>query len=129
MMDEIGDIASIEDSEVLKNIKDGVVIGDLWGYITDVNQAIIDMYAADDKNEFIGKHVLNFLIDEERERAVHESLDAITTNKGKTGEYRARLKSGEVILLEVKTRFMRNKKGENTGFVDIVKNIINNKNQ
>ena len=126
---EIGDIDSLEDSEVLKSVKDGVVIGDLWGYITDVNQAIVDMYAANDKNEFVDKHVLNFLVEEERERAVQDSLDSITTDKGITREYRARLKSGEVILLEVKTNFMRNKKGEKTGFVDLIKNITNNRNQ
>ena len=118
---EIGEVAKIEDSPILRNTSDGVVIGDLWGYITDVNQVILDLFGAKDKKEFVGKHVLNFLIKEERQRAVKESLDSIANGKNKTLNYCVQLKNGQQLMLIVKTMLMKDENGQQTGFVNIVK--------
>ena len=118
---EIGEVAKIEDSPILRNTSDGVVIGDLWGYITDVNQVILDLFGAKDKKEFMGKHVLNFLIKEERQRAVKESLDSIANGKNKTLNYCVQLKNGQQLMLIVKTMLMKDENGQQTGFVNIVK--------
>ena len=103
-------------------VKYGVIIGDLWGYISDVNEAIVKMYGAKDKSEFIGKHVLNFVIKEDRGRAVKESLDIIAAGQGKTEKFRVLSKSGEKIPVEVTIDFLRDKQGEKIGFIDIVRN-------
>jgi PAS domain S-box-containing protein len=116
----IQEIAKIADSPILRNTNDGVVIGDLWGYITDVNQVIIDLFGAKDKNEFVGKHVLNFLVKEERQRAVKESLDSITNGKSKTLKYCVQLKNGRQLMLTIKTVLMIDTNGQKTGFVNIV---------
>ena len=118
---EIGEVAKIEDSHILRNSSDGVVIGDLWGYITDVNQVILDLFGAKDKKEFMGKHVLNFLIKEERQRAVKESLDSIANDKNKTLNYCVQLKNGQQLTLIVKTMLMKDENGQQTGFINIVK--------
>ena len=122
----INEIAEFEDTQEIaafKSAKDGIIIGDLWGYISDVNEAIVKMYGATDKSEFIGKHVLEFLVKEERRQAVQDSLDSIMTNKGKTQKYRALSKSGEMLSIEVTTTFMKDKQGERIGFIDIVRKI------
>jgi len=62
-------------------------MGDLWGYITDVNQVILDLFGAKDKKEFVGQHVFNFLVKEERRRAVEESMNSIVNDKSKTLKY------------------------------------------
>ncbi len=81
------------------------------------------MYGATDKSEFIGKHVLESLVKEERRQAVQDSLDSIMTNKSKTREYRALLKSGKMLSLEVTTTFMKDEQAEKIGFIDIVRKI------
>ncbi len=106
-----------------ENATDGVIIGDLWGYISDINEAIVKMYGAKDKSEFVGKHVLEFLVREERGRAIQNSLDSIANEQQKKQEYRVRLKNGKEITVEVTTDFIINKQGEKIGFIDIVKNI------
>lgn len=111
----------IEESTLENNAAEGVIIGDLWGYISDVNQVIVNMYGAKDKSEFIGKNVLEFLVKEERDRAVKSSLDSIVTGKAKTHQYRVQLKDGKQITVEVTLDFLRNKQGDIIGFIDIIR--------
>lgn len=111
----------IEESTLENNAAEGVIIGDLWGYISDVNQVIVNMYGAKDKSEFIGKNVLEFLVKEERDRAVKSSLDSIATEKAKTHQYRVQLKDGKQITVEVTLDFLRNKQGDIIGFIDIIR--------
>lgn len=112
-----------KDAELTRgeNEKDGVIKGDLWGYITDVNEAILKIYGASDKSEFVGKHVLSFLVKKERGQVVKEVLDAITTGKSSTREYRILSKNGKIISLEVTLDFIMNENGEKIGFIDIVR--------
>ena len=120
---EIQEVTKIEDSPVLRKTSDGVVMGDLWGYITDVNQVILDLYGAKDKKEFVGKNVLNFLVKEERQRAVKESMDSIANGKNKTLNYCIQLKNGQQLTLSVKTILMKDENGHQTGFINIVKTV------
>jgi PAS domain S-box-containing protein len=116
----------VEESALLSAIhtcKNGIIVGDLWGYITHVNEVMVKMYGASDKSEFVGKHVLNFLVKEERGRAVRESLDSIVTDQGRTEAYRVLSKRGEELLLEVTLDFIRDEQGEKIGFVDVVRDI------
>ena len=118
---EAGIEAVLDATSFQKGIEDGIIIGDLWGYISDVNEVIVKMFGAADKNEFVGKHVLDFLVKEERAQAVQDSLNLIVGDQGETKEYRALSKSGEEIRLEVTIDFIRDKQGEKIGFVDIVR--------
>lgn len=101
---------------------DGIIVGDLWGYISDVNDAAVKMYGAEDKSELVGKHVLEFLIPQERARAVKESLDSIASNRGMKHEFRVRSKTGAEVRLEITTTLVRNEQGENLGFLDVIRN-------
>lgn len=115
--------------ELLKDDENAVLIGNLWGYITNVNKNAVKFFGAKNKSEFIGKHVVNFLVEEERERAVKNSINSIAKNKGIKQTYKIRLKNGETIDLEVQTMLITNEKGEQTGFVDIIKQNENLKSE
>lgn len=103
---------------------EGIIVGDLWGYISDVNDEVVGLLGAVDKKEFVGKHVLEFLVKEERERAVRESLDTIARNQGKINEYRVRTKDGREMKLKITTDFVTDKKGERIGFIDFITRSI-----
>jgi len=114
----------LENTEVFVSFEtssEAIVMGDLWGYITDVNQAAVKLFGAKDKTEFIGKHVLNFVVKDDRSRAVENSLDSIRRKEGKIEKYGAVLKSGKEIALCVKTAFIVDKEGERVGFIDFIK--------
>ena len=104
-----------------KGAEDGVIVGDLWGYITDVNEVIVKLFGAASRSEVVGKHVLDFLVKEERGRAIQESLDIIANDHSETKEYLALSKSGEKIHVKVTIDLIKDKQGEQIGFVDIVR--------
>jgi two-component system, NtrC family, sensor kinase len=104
-----------------KNATDGIIVGDLYGYISDVNESIVKMYGASDKSEIVGKHYLEFLVKEERAQAVQRSIASIMNNQGMTDEYRVRLKNGEEAKIKVTTSFLRDQNGEKIGFIDFVR--------
>jgi PAS domain S-box-containing protein len=106
---------------ILRKEKDCVLIGDIWGYISDVNRTLLKFFGAKNKKEIVGKHVLNFLIEEERARATENSVASIKSNEGKTETYKVRMRSGEIALLQVETILIADRKGSGIGFVDIVK--------
>jgi PAS domain S-box-containing protein len=116
-------IADSLEAVTAKDTTDGVVIGDLWGYISDVNDVVVKWYGANDKSEFVGKHVLEFLMKEERSRAVQESLNSIVSGHERIREYRVRSKTGEELTLNVTISYIRDKDGQKIGFIDIIKNI------
>jgi PAS domain S-box-containing protein len=110
-------------SAALNMPDDGIIVGDLYGFIIYVNDAIIKMYGATDKNKFVGKHVTEFLVKSDKERAVSDSMNILTSGQGKTSEYRALTITGEEVPIEVTITLVRDENGESIGFVDIVRNI------
>ena len=106
-----------------KNAADGIIVGDLYGYISDVNESIVKLYGASDKSEIVGKHYLEFLVKEQRGQAVQRSIASIINNQGMNDEYRIRLKSGEEAKIEVTTSFLMDSNGEKIGFIDVVRKI------
>ncbi len=100
---------------------DGIIIGDLWGYITDVNDVALKLVGASDKKEFAGKHVLNFVVKEERTRVVQESLNSIANNQERIERCRVLALNGEVIPVEINVHFLRDQNGQAIGFIDLIR--------
>jgi PAS domain S-box-containing protein len=48
---------------------DGIIIGELNGIITYVNNAVLELRGASDKKELIGKQLLEFVSEKDRNRA------------------------------------------------------------
>ncbi|MGA2767807.1 MAG: PAS domain S-box protein [Candidatus Bathyarchaeia archaeon] len=114
-------------SVAIKTSLDGVISGDLNGNIADVNEAALRMYGGTDKSDLIGKNVIDLLVERDRTRALHDSMESMRTGRGKTVEYCALTKSGIEIPIEITTAFMKEEQGEPTGFVDIIRNTAERK--
>jgi PAS domain S-box-containing protein len=104
---------------------DGVLVGDLWGYITDVNDAVLKMFGTSDKSEVVGKHILGFLVKDEKVREAQDGVNRIATGKSETKVFHVPSKTGEELALEVTIDFIRNKEGEQIGFFDIIRSLSN----
>jgi PAS domain S-box-containing protein len=111
----------------INNCKDGILIGDLWGYIRYVNETLLKMMSISDASECIGKHVLNFLPKEDRSRETVEALNSIVTNQGRKRIYRIISAKGEEFLLDITVDFLRDEHGEKIGFIDVIKEISRRK--
>jgi PAS domain S-box-containing protein len=110
-------------STVINMHPNGIIVGDLNGYIVEVNEAIVRMYGNTSKEDFIGKHVRDFLVEGDRDRATRDSLDSIISGQGKTAKYQVILKSGQTIPVEVTIALLKDEQGKKIGFVDIVRNL------
>jgi PAS domain S-box-containing protein len=111
----------------INTCEDGIVIGDLWGYIRYVNEAILKMMGTSDASQYIGKHVLNFLPKEDRSRETVEALNSIVTNQSRKRTYRILSNKSEEFLLDVTVDFLRDESGEKIGFVDVIRDISSRK--
>jgi PAS domain S-box-containing protein len=111
----------------VKTSLDGVIIGDFNGNITDVNDAVLRMYGSTDKDDLIGKSVLDLVVESDRERALHDSMESMRTGQGRTTEYRVLTKNGTEIPVEITTGFLTDERGKPIGFVDIIRNVAERK--
>jgi len=102
---------------------DGIVIGDLNGNITFVNDALLELLGSNDKNDLIGKHVLELIAERDRARAIQNSLECVRTGKGFVGQYAALRADGLEFQVEVATSRIDDGEGQGVGFIDIIRNV------
>lgn len=91
--------------------------------ITYVNGALVKMQGSNDKNEFVGRHVLEFIVESDRARATQNSINSIKTGEGWAGKFTARLKNGQTLPVEITATPIKNENGVPIGFIDIVRDI------
>jgi PAS domain S-box-containing protein len=114
-------------SHAIETSIDGIIIGDLSGKINYVNNALMKMYGTNDKGEFIGRYVVEFIAERDRERATQRSIEALTTGNAFAGEFTALTKSGAEIPVEVTVTIIQDENGKDIGFVDILRDITERK--
>jgi len=102
---------------------DGIVIGDKTGNITYVNDAIVKMMEAQSKDEIVGKHILEFVDPNERQRAIENSQKCETTGEGWKDQFTATTKTGKKIPVELSAAPIKNEKGQTIAFIDIVRAV------
>ena len=98
-------------------------MGDVEGNVTYVNCALVKMMGSDDKNEFVGRHVLEFIVESERAQATQNSINSIKTGEGWTGKFTVLLKNRQTLPVEITAAPIKNENGDPIGFIDIVRDI------
>jgi PAS domain S-box-containing protein len=114
-------------SQAIKASIDGIIIGDLSGTVTYVNDALMNMYGSAEKNDYIGHHVLEFIAEKDKARATQHSMAVIETGQGMTGEFAGQAKNGTELPVEVTTTMIRDISGVGVGFIDIVRDATGRK--
>ncbi len=102
---------------------DGIIIGDVAGNITYVNNALMKLYNSSDKNDFVGKHVLEFIVESDRARATQNSMRSIETGQGWFGQFTALTKNGFTFPVEVAVAPIKSENGVPIGFVDVIHDV------
>jgi PAS domain S-box-containing protein len=110
-------------SKAIETSLDGIVIGDVEGNITYVNDALAKMYGSNDKKELVGRHVIEFIVESERPRALQNSLNSIRTGQGWKGKFTLQLKGDLTLPIEVTATPIKDEKGVPIGFIDIIRDI------
>ena len=106
---------------------DGIIIGDLAGNITYVNAALLKMFGSSNKKDLVGKHILEFIAECDRSKAVQNSMECLQSGQGTVDEFTGLTKKGEHFPVEVTTSIINDEKNEQIGFIDIVRPIAERK--
>lgn len=101
---------------------DGIIIGDATGRITYANNAVIEMMNGG-KEEIIGRNVLEFVDEPEKQRALEASLESIRTGKGWKGQFTVVTLTGKKTPIELTATPIIDEKGVSIAFVDIIRDI------
>jgi PAS domain S-box-containing protein len=114
-------------SNAVKMSADSIVISDLEGRITDVNEATLKMYGTDDKRDIIGKSSFDIIAPEDRKKAFAGMKELLESGYIRGREYRILIKDGSKILVEMDLALMKDANGNPTGFIAVSRNIIERK--
>lgn len=114
-------------SSAVKMSTDGIVVSDINGKIIEVNEAILEMYGAENQEDLIGKSSFDFLEPQDRERAFAGMKEVLTKGYDKNVEYRVITKDRNKINVEISTTLRKDTEGKPTGFVGIVHDITERK--
>ncbi|MCD4834371.1 MAG: PAS domain S-box protein [Bacteroidales bacterium] len=106
---------------------DSIVISDLDGKITDVNEATLKMYNTDDKADLIGKNSFDFIAPEDNEKAVASMKEVMENGYIKNQEFYIVINDDKKIPVEMSTSIMKGVNGEPIGFIGVSRNITERK--
>ena len=111
----------VKESAIASSIN-GIVIGDLEGHVTYINQAALNMWGTDNPAEIIGKSVTVFAQSEEEASGIMQ----IVLDEGQwSGEIMGRIMDGTPITVHLSASLVRNDRGEPIclmcSFIDVSK--------
>jgi PAS domain S-box-containing protein len=114
-------------STAVKTSSDSIVISDLEGKIVYVNDATLKMYDVTNSQDLIGKSSFDFVVPEDREKAVASAREVIEKGYIEGQEYDIVTKNGSRIPVEVNASVMKDADGKPMGFVGISRDITESK--
>jgi PAS domain S-box-containing protein len=114
-------------SDAVKASTESIVIADLEGKITDVNEATLKMYGTGNKEDLVGKSSFDLIAPEDREKAVAGMEEVMEKGYVKDREYHVITKDGSKLPVEMSVSIMKGMDGEPIGFVGVTTDITERK--
>jgi PAS domain S-box-containing protein len=112
---------------ILTASPDDITITDLQGRIVMVSPTAMTMFHFPPDSSYEGRSVLEFIVPEDRNRALaHMARDRNRAENG-AHEYRGLRHDGAIFDIEVNSEFIRDDRGSATGMVIIVRDITERK--
>ncbi|GEN57203.1 hypothetical protein GCM10012290_18750 [Halolactibacillus alkaliphilus] len=113
---------------ILNASPDDITITDLEGYILMISPAAKQMFGYEESfNQFVGMHILDFIVPEDVERAKANIQKMYHDGASRPNEYHGVRQDGSTFDIEVNSGFVRNPNGEPIRMVFIVRDITERK--
>jgi len=112
---------------ILQASPDNITITDREGRIRLVSPVAVSMFRATGEEDFLGHSLLDFLVPEDRERALLQMRLKLQGTVTVTSEYRGLRVDGSTFDIAVNSEFIRDVEGVPTGMVIIVHDITGRK--
>ncbi|MFA5368279.1 MAG: PAS domain S-box protein, partial [Dehalococcoidia bacterium] len=109
---------------IFESISDSITVIDVNGNITDLNDAAVRLFGCKSKEETLGMNGLTFIAEDDQPSATSKFQKAATT---KCVQYKFRRMDGSTFWGETSSDVLRDKSGDITGFIGIVRDISDRK--
>lgn len=110
-------------SSILNASPDNISIADIDGTITMVNPSGLQLFGYEHLDEVIGRHLLEFIVPEDRERAADNLAEMAMGRFHGPEEYGVMHKNGALFYIESNAEFIRDLDGEPVSMVLISRDV------
>jgi len=119
---------ALRDSEeklriMFSSMVDGVVVTDLEGKITDLNEAQLRMFGYKEKKEIIGKGGFDYIVERDRDRAFKEMLKVFEEGYNIGATYGVVNNEGKEFESELSTALLHNAVGKPAGLITVMRDV------
>ena len=112
---------------IFESVADGVMVTDLEGTITTLNDAAVSLYGYSNKEELLGRSALDFVSPKDRAKALENMKQTLQYGRSGNTEYTLLTKGGREIDAELSSALLRDKSGKPAGFIALTKDITERK--
>jgi PAS domain S-box-containing protein len=106
---------------------EGIIIADLNGIIIDANEATVRMNGCNSKKQLIGRSAFEFIAEKDHARAAENLKKTLEQGRGGITEYTILREDGSEFPGELSAAIIRDKSGNPTRFVAIIRDITERK--
>lgn len=125
------EIALKESEEKLRNIlyssPDAITVSDLKGYITEFNQAALDIFECDDEQQLVGINANDFVVPGQRKNGIKALKSVLLTGSVKNLEFEVITFKGNHIYVDLSASLIRDSEGRPIGIATITQDITERK--
>ena len=119
---------ALRDSEeklrvMFSSMADGVVVTDLEGKITDLNEAQLRMFGFSDKKDIIGRGGFDFIVERDRERAFKEMMRVFEDGYNIGSTFTVADNAGREFECELSTALLHDVSGKASGFITVMRDV------
>jgi len=112
---------------MFESVTDGILVLDLNGVITDVNQKTVEMHGFNSKDELLGKNITELVAPSDRKRGASRIQQTIKRGAMRGVEYTMLKKDGSEFLVEVSASVLNDATGKPVGRIAIGRDITERK--
>lgn len=119
---------ALRDSEeklrvMFSSMADGVVVTDIEGKITNLNDAQLRMFGFSDKKDIIGKGGFDFIVERDRERAFKEMMRVFENGYNIGSTFTVADNGGREFECELSTALLHDVSGKAAGFITVMRDV------
>jgi PAS domain S-box-containing protein len=121
-------VKELRDSEakskyIFETVPEGISIGDIKGFVTGVNQAVVKMHGYNSKDEIIGRHGNELIAEKDREKAKLYLNETLEKGVIRSTELSLVRKDGSEFPAEFSTAAIKDAAGNPIGIIVVISDI------
>lgn len=108
---------------VFESVSDGVVVTNLDGEVTDMNDRAVELGRSGAKSDLLGKRFVETVAARDRDRVLADIREIVGGSGGHTAEYVLVKADGSEYVAEISANLMSDSTGNPTGIVSVIRDV------